>query len=73
MDCALRREGGLVGNDEEQGDRLRAIEFDRVAGGKPFDTSQVWFTDLLRAIGMTSLSGSPGCRRRPAPALRCRS
>ncbi|MFI0433260.1 MAG: pyrophosphate--fructose-6-phosphate 1-phosphotransferase [Candidatus Nanopelagicales bacterium] len=54
VDCALRREGGLVGNDEEQGDRLRAIEFDRVAGGKPFDTSQVWFTDLLRAIGMTS-------------------
>lgn len=49
--CALAGEPGLVGHDEERGDELRAIEFDRVAGHKPFDASQAWFTDLLAGIG----------------------
>ncbi len=51
MECALRREGGVIGHDEEQGGRLRAIEFDRIAGGKAFDTSTPWFTSLLADIG----------------------
>ena len=51
VECALRRESGLIGHDEERGNRLRAIEFDRVAGGKPFDTSADWFGELLDAIG----------------------
>lgn len=50
-DCALRRETGVVGEDEERGDELRAIEFDRIKGGKPFDIDQPWFGDLLDAIG----------------------
>ncbi|MBS2937572.1 pyrophosphate--fructose-6-phosphate 1-phosphotransferase [Nocardioides sp. J2M5] len=49
--CALAGEPGLVGHDEERGDELRAIEFERVAGHKPFDASQAWFTDLLADIG----------------------
>ena len=40
--------------DDRALDVVALRQFDRVAGGKPFDTSQVWFTDLLRAIGMTS-------------------
>jgi pyrophosphate--fructose-6-phosphate 1-phosphotransferase len=51
VDCALRRESGVVGQDEEQGDRLRAIEFARIKGGKPFDVSVAWYRDLLAAIG----------------------
>jgi len=51
VDCALRHEGGVIGHDEDQGGRLRAIEFDRIKGGKPFDTEQAWFKKLLADIG----------------------
>jgi diphosphate-dependent phosphofructokinase len=51
VDAALRGESGVVGQDEERGDELRAIEFDRIAGGKAFDPSVAWFTDLLRDLG----------------------
>lgn len=51
VECALRHEGGLIGHDEEHGGRLRAIEFDRIKGGKEFDPSTPWFADLLGAIG----------------------
>lgn len=51
VDCAMRRESGLIGHDEERGNRLRAIEFDRVRGGKPFDIDTAWFTEMLQAIG----------------------
>ncbi|MGN6333573.1 MAG: pyrophosphate--fructose-6-phosphate 1-phosphotransferase [Motilibacteraceae bacterium] len=51
VECALRREGGVIGHDEDQGDRLRAIEFSRIKGGKPFDVDQPWFGELLAAIG----------------------
>jgi len=49
-DCALRRETGVVGEDEERGNELRAIEFERIKGGKPFDIDTPWFGDLLSAI-----------------------
>jgi len=51
VDCALRRESGVVGQDEERGDALRAIEFARIKGGKPFDVTTPWFRDLLATIG----------------------
>ena len=37
--------------DEDQGNVIRACEFERVAGAKPFDVNQVWFNDLLAGIG----------------------
>ena len=49
--AALRGESGVVGQDEERGDELRAIEFERIAGGKKFDVSVPWFTELLRDLG----------------------
>ena len=49
--CALRAEPGVIGHDEDRGDELRAIEFERIAGHKPFDASQDWFTEVLRATG----------------------
>lgn len=51
VECALRREGGVIGHDEGAEGRLRAIEFDRIAGGKAFDTSTDWFTGLLADLG----------------------
>jgi len=51
VDAALRGESGVVGQDEERGDELRAIEFERIAGGKAFDVSVPWFTGLLREVG----------------------
>ena len=51
VECALRGESGVIGEDEERGDELRAIEFDRIRGGKPFDMDVPWFNELLAAIG----------------------
>lgn len=51
VECAMRREPGVIGHDEDQGGILRAIEFPRVKGGKPFDIDTPWFGELLQAIG----------------------
>ncbi len=49
--CGLRRESGVVGHDEDQGNVLRAIEFERIKGGKHFDPTTPWFVNLLKQIG----------------------
>ncbi|MDO4888362.1 MAG: pyrophosphate--fructose-6-phosphate 1-phosphotransferase [Actinomycetaceae bacterium] len=51
VDCALRGESGVIGNDEDNGDELRAIEFPRIKGHKAFDVTQQWFVDLMASIG----------------------
>lgn len=55
--AALEGISGLVGQDENQGNVIRACEFERVAGAKPFDVTQNWFTSLLADIGQPV--GSP--------------
>lgn len=50
VDCGLRGEAGVIGHDDDRG-RLRAIEFDRIKGGKPFDIDTDWFQTLLHDIG----------------------
>ena len=37
-------------NDDSDG-KMSVIDFDRIAGGKPFDIDQKWFEDLLNSIG----------------------
>jgi pyrophosphate--fructose-6-phosphate 1-phosphotransferase len=51
VDVALGGVSGVIGEDEERGDELRAIEFARIKGGKRFDTSVPWFTELLGELG----------------------
>ena len=51
VDCAVVRESGVIGHDEEDRNILRAIEFPRIAGGKPFNIDTPWFEELLDAIG----------------------
>jgi pyrophosphate--fructose-6-phosphate 1-phosphotransferase len=49
--CAFAGKSGVVGEDEEQDNKLRAIEFDRIKGGKPFNIQTDWFVQLLADIG----------------------
>jgi len=51
VECALVGDGGVIGEDEDQNDELRAIEFERIKGGKPFDIDVPWFGELLADIG----------------------
>jgi pyrophosphate--fructose-6-phosphate 1-phosphotransferase len=51
VDSALAGVGGVVGHDEDRNDELRAIEFPRIAGGKPFNIDEPWFGELLADIG----------------------
>ncbi|MEI2730701.1 MAG: pyrophosphate--fructose-6-phosphate 1-phosphotransferase [Dermatophilaceae bacterium] len=51
VEAAVAGTPGVIGNDEERGDELRAIEFPRIAGHKAFDTSSDWFQQVLRTTG----------------------
>merc|ERR1719359_2475066 len=51
VECAIRREPGVIGHDDEQYNVLRAVEFERIKGGKPFDWKQPWFQEMLTQIG----------------------
>jgi pyrophosphate--fructose-6-phosphate 1-phosphotransferase len=51
VDSALQGISGVVGHDEDQNNELRAIEFPRIAGGKPFHIEEPWFNELLTEIG----------------------
>jgi pyrophosphate--fructose-6-phosphate 1-phosphotransferase len=53
VECAFRGEPGVIGHDEDKGNVLRAIEFPRVKGGKPFNIDAPWFTKMLSGIGQT--------------------
>lgn len=51
VQSAFLRQGGVIGHDEDRDNVLRAIEFERIKGGKPFDIDEAWFEDLLAEIG----------------------
>lgn len=51
VEAAFKGESGVIGHDEDNGNILRACEFERIKGGKPFDTSAAWFDELLETIG----------------------
>ena len=51
VDKALAGEPGVIGHDEENGDVLTNIAFDRIKGGKAFDINQGWYKEMLADIG----------------------
>jgi pyrophosphate--fructose-6-phosphate 1-phosphotransferase len=53
VECALRGEAGVIGHDDDHQFVLRAIEFPRIKGGKPFNIDSDWFSEMLSAIGQT--------------------
>jgi diphosphate-dependent phosphofructokinase len=56
--CGMNGVSGVVGHDEDQNNVLRAIEFPRIKGGKRFDPTTPWFSDMLRDIGQPA-TGHP--------------
>mmetsp|Transcript_13800 Transcript_13800/g.16753 ORF Transcript_13800/g.16753 Transcript_13800/m.16753 type:complete len:408 (-) Transcript_13800:1389-2612(-) len=55
VDAAIEGISGCMGEDEDkEGMPVRAIEFERIKGGKPFDTELDWFKAMLSEIGQTS-------------------
>lgn len=54
VESAMAGVPGVIGHDEERDDALRTIEFERIAGHKPFDVTQTWFTEMLARIGQTN-------------------
>jgi diphosphate-dependent phosphofructokinase len=59
VECALKGESGVIGHDEEDGDRLKAVPFPRIAGGKAFDIDQEWFRELMAGIGQSVEAAVP--------------
>ena len=51
VDCALAGVGGVVGKDEDHHNELRACEFARIKGGKPFNVRNSRFRKLLASVG----------------------
>ena len=51
VECALTGVSGVVGPDENASAKIRACEFERVKGGKPFNVRKSSFRKLLCEIG----------------------
>ena len=52
VESAIAGISGCMGQDEDkEGQPIRAIEFERVKGGKPFDLKVEWFQNMLKEIG----------------------
>ncbi len=51
VECALKGISGVVGPDENASAEIRACEFERIKGGKPFNVRKGSFRKLLAEIG----------------------
>ena len=47
---AINGENGVVGWDEENKNTLSCIDFNRIKGGKPFNTSEDWYVEMEQEI-----------------------
>ena len=48
--CGLEGRSGVAGLDEDKNNEMSLIEFNRIKGGKPFDTSKDWYQKLKQEI-----------------------
>ena len=53
IEMAITGNSGVIGLDEDNGNELSCINFERIKGGKPFGYSQTWFKNMLNEIGQT--------------------
>ncbi len=51
VECALQRVSGVVGPDENDNSRIKACDFERIKGGKPFNVRKGSFRAMLEEIG----------------------
>ncbi|KAL7541432.1 hypothetical protein ACHAXR_010930 [Thalassiosira sp. AJA248-18] len=55
VESAMEGISGCMGQDEDkEGTPIRACEFERVKGGKPFNKDADWFKELLKEIGQVA-------------------
>ena len=50
VESAISGESGVVGWDEDNNNQLSCISFNRIKGGKPFETSQKWYQEMMQEI-----------------------
>jgi len=50
VQSALKGKNGVVGWDEDNNNTLSCIDFSRIKGGKPFDTTLDWYKDMIDEI-----------------------
>ena len=50
VESAIAGISGVVGLNEEDNNNLTCISFDRIKGGKAFDTSLEWYQDMMQEI-----------------------
>ena len=48
--AAVKGKSGVVGWDEDNDDKLSCIDFNRIKGGKPFDTTLDWYRKMMKEI-----------------------
>lgn len=53
VESALNGVSGVVGNDEEDDEKLKTIDFSRIAGGKAFNIEEPWFVEMMADMGQT--------------------
>ena len=53
IEMAIAGKSGVIGLDENNGNKLSCINFEKIKGGKPFDYNQAWFKNMLNGIGQT--------------------
>lgn len=50
VECALKKQSGLIGHDTENGNHLSCIEFKRISGGKPLNCQSKEVSNFLNTI-----------------------
>ena len=51
LEAALNGQSGVIGMDEDNNNKISVINFSRIKGGKPFDSNQKWFQEMMSDIG----------------------
>ena len=51
VESALKANSGVIAMDEDNNNLLSCIDFNKIKGGKPFNTNADWFIEILNEIG----------------------
>eukprot|EP00605_Chrysophyceae_sp_TOSAG23-4_P002194 GSChrysophyteH1.ASY1.ANO1.2424.1 assembled CDS len=55
-ECGIKKMAGCIGEDEKQNGQLRAIEFSRIRGARPFDTKTRWYVEMQEDLAHSYFS-----------------
>jgi pyrophosphate--fructose-6-phosphate 1-phosphotransferase len=50
VESAITGISGVIGWDEDNNNKLSCIDFNRIKGGKPFDTNSDWYKKMMKEI-----------------------